>query len=592
MRKFLFITIFVLFLYAMSVNAVPNFKFSDDFVNLSSVVSNTISSSVTIDNTGTTALDINFTGFILTHTDGTNKLTISSLSNITNPSIAAGASQSASFSVVIPSGQTLGTYTGTLTAANGSLSDPATISDTTIINVNVTPTFSVSTSPSSELNLGSASLDSTQKGTFDITNTGTGDITNLIFGFSDSKFSLQTNKSNFTLSIGETKPIGFNITIPKDTSTGNVTLGKVRLTSAEFNTDLFDLKAEISGGLIIDDLDVFLTTRIKRGSDGTLRSESGNDLGVPDGKKLNFGGEDAGPGSELRFSFNIVNTFTDDEDIDINDITIKVTIEELDDGDDLEEESKEFDVDAGGNVDIDVFFNIPISVVQDTYDVVIELEGEDENRNTHSAKMNLKLRIDKESREVMVSKASLFPEKIKCSGSSTLTATIKNIGARTEADAKIEIINSDLGINFVKRNIKLEEDPFDTDNEFTKKLTINIDRGMEAKKYPIEVKAYIQEEILWETRTANLEVEACAGQVVEEVVEEEIVGETEVVETAPEIEEETTEGEEISVLQPTTTTEVPLVKKRGFWIAVVIINIILIAGAAFLVARTVRKKQL
>jgi len=160
MNKFPLLAILTFLLVVIGVNAVPDFQFVEDFVNLSSLVSNTVTSSVTIDNTGTTSLDINFTGLTLTHTDGTNKLTISSLSNITG--LAAGTSdESATFSVVIPGGQNLGLYTGTLTATSNESN-----TDTVIINVNVTPTFSVSTSPSTELNLGSASLNSTQTGTF------------------------------------------------------------------------------------------------------------------------------------------------------------------------------------------------------------------------------------------------------------------------------------------------------------------------------------------------------------------------------------------------------------------------------------------
>jgi len=584
MRKFLFITILTLFLYAVSVSAVPDFNIVEDSVNLSSEVSNTASSSFTVDNTGTTSLDINFTGFTLAK--GSDQLSISSLSNITG--MAAGTSQSPSFSVVIPTGQSLGVYTGILTAT----SNESNI-DTITINVNVTPTFTVSTNPSSQINLGSASLNSTKTGTFDITNTGTGDLTNVFFGFSESGFNFQTDSSNFTLSIDEIKIIQFNITIPTDFSTGNLTLGSVKLDSTELlGKTLFSVKAEISGGLIIDDLDVFLTTRIRRSSSGTLRSESWNDLNVPDGRKLNFGGGDAGPGSELRFNFNIDNTFTDDEDIDIEDITVKVTIEEIDDGDDLEEESNEFDLNSGDNDDVDVFFNIPLSVIQGTYDVVIVVEGEDENRNSHTAQMNLKLKINKESKEVIVSQATLFPEKITCSGTSTLTATIKNIGARTEDDAKIEIINSDLGINFVKKNIELDEDPFDSDNEFTKKLTINIDRGTEPKTYPIEVKSYIQEDIFWDSKTADLEVKACTDQVVEEEPEEveETTEETEIVETGQEIEEGTTEGQEIPILGPTTTTETPLTKKPLFWVGIVLLNIIVIGAVVFFAVKAVGKK--
>ena len=118
--------------------------------------------------------------------------------------------------------------------------------------------------------------------------------------------------------------------------------------------------------MIIEDLDVFLSTRITRGSDGLLRSETGNDLDISDGDKLNFGPVEVGPESEIRFNFNIENTFTDDEGIDISDITITVIILEIDDGDDLEEESDEFDLDAGENNDIDVYFDIHMSVIQGT----------------------------------------------------------------------------------------------------------------------------------------------------------------------------------------------------------------------------------
>ena len=136
----------------------------------------------------------------------------------------------------------------------------------------------------------------------------------------------------------------------------------------------------------------------------------------------------------------------------------------------------------------------------------------------------MKIDIDKEARDVIVSKTSLFPEKIKCGGSSTLTATIKNIGSKIEDEAKLEITNSDLDINFVKEDMELEEDPFDSDNEFTKKLIINVDRAIPAGTYPIIVNSYIHKNALWESKTANLVVEACSqaqeGQEEEETEEE------------------------------------------------------------------------
>ena len=417
MNKFPLITILTFLLFLVGVNAAPSFNIVEDTVDLAGIHQQTILGNFIVDNTGTENLSVTFSGFILTN--GSDTLTITSLSDIAN--IPNGTSQIVNFDVVTPDKQKPGLYTGTLTAVNGSLSD------TIIINVNVTPTFSVSTVPSSELNLGGASLNSTHTRTFDITNTGTADITNIFLDFSDSSFNLQANQSNFTLSVGATELVGFNITIPSSFSTGNVTLGFVKLDSTELSKTLFTVKAEVGGGLIIEDLDVFLATRIRRKADGTLSSGNGNDLDVFDGRRLRFDGENAGPESVLRFNFNIENTFSDKEDIDIDDITVKVTIEEIDDGDDLDEESNEFNLDSDQNEDVDIIIKIPLSVDVGVYDVLIVVEGEDDDGNQHTAQMSLKIDIDKEARNVIVSEASLFTSSVKCTGSSPLTATIQNI---------------------------------------------------------------------------------------------------------------------------------------------------------------------
>jgi hypothetical protein len=581
MNKFPLIAILTFLSFVIGVSSAPDFDIVEDHVNGTSSAGQTLSSGLTftVNNTGTTNLDINFTGYILTLTDGADQINITSLGNITN--MANDTTLSRTFSVPIPSQQTPGLYTGTLSATSNA-TPSSTAEDTITINVNVTSTYSVSTSPSSQINLGSVSLNTTYNGTFDITNTGNDAITNVFFEFSNSGFNLQTANSNFTLTVDETKTIGFNITIPASSSTGNITLGSINLVSTELNADLFDVKAQVGGGLIIEDLDIFLTTR---------KSKSESDLDVQDGKKLNFDDEDVGPESELRFNFNIENTFTDDDDIDIDDITIKVTIEEIDDGDDIDEESDEFSLDSDSSRDEDIIIKIPLTVNVGVFDVIIEVSGQDDDGNEHTAQMDLRIDVDKEARDVIVSKALVFPDKVKCSGSSTLTATIKNLGVRTETEAGIEIINSDLDLNFVKQYIELDEDPFESDNEFSKKIIINVDKDTAAGTYPIKVNSYIHKDALWETKTTNLIVEACSGQVEEEEDQEETINGTETVDVGEDQEEETTEGTEVPVLEPTTTTEVSLTKKPIFWVLMAILNFIVIVSIAFLIVKAVGKKQ-
>ena len=579
MNKFPLLAVLAFFLYVISVNAAPAFNIVEDSISITQQADSTASGSFAVNNTGTTNLDINFTGYTLTK--GSDKLSIISLSNITN--MGNGTSQSKTFSVEIPKQQSPGLYTGTLTVASS-----ASITDTIAIRLNVTEKYDVSFAPS-QIQLGSVSVNTTHTKTFNVTNTGNADLTNVTFDFSASGFNLKSNKTNFVLAFNKTEPITFNITIPASTSTGNATLGKVKIASTELTKELVTLLANVGGGLTIEDVDVFLTTR---------NSESGNDLDASDGRKLNFGDENAGPGSELRFNFNIQNVFTDNEDIDINDVTVTVTIQEIDEGEDIEEESTEFDMDAEADEEVNILIKIPLAVDAGLYGILIEAEGEDDNGNSHADEMRLKLDIDKEPRDVVVEQASLFPEKIKCSGTSTLTAAIRNIGSRKEERARLEIVNKDLGINYLKREITLEEDPFDEDNKFTQSLIVTVDKSMKPGIYPIEVKSYLQEDVIWETKTANLEVEACGTIAEEQQAEEneteelpEEANETEPVQITEEEEEETTESEEVHVLGPTTTTEVPFTKKPLFWVGIILLNIIVIAAVAFSVVKAAGKKQ-
>src|SRR3989338_503372 len=56
--------------------------------------------------------------------------------------------------------------------------------------------------------------------------------------------------------------------------------------------------------------------------------------------------DEAEPGDTVEFRIEVKNNFTDAEDLDIEDISVEVTIEEIDDGDDLDEESSDFDLRA------------------------------------------------------------------------------------------------------------------------------------------------------------------------------------------------------------------------------------------------------
>ena len=223
MNKSSLLGVLAFFLCIISVNAAPGFNIVEDFVNITQQADSTASGSFAVNNTGTTNLNINFTGYTLTK--GTDQLSVISLSNISN--MGNGTTQSKTFSVTIPKQQAPGLYTGTLTATSN-----ASIIDTIAVRLNVTEKYDVSFAPS-QIELGSVSLNTTHTRTFNVTNTGNADLINVSFDFTASGFNLQSNKTNFVLPFNKTESIGFNITIPASTSTGNVTLGKIKMVSKE-----------------------------------------------------------------------------------------------------------------------------------------------------------------------------------------------------------------------------------------------------------------------------------------------------------------------------------------------------------------------
>src|SRR3989338_9363796 len=84
------------------------------------------------------------------------------------------------------------------------------------------------------------------------------------------------------------------------------------------------------------------------------------------------------PGSTVTFTTRVENTFTG-EDPKLRGVVVRTTIEDIDDGADLDEESLDFDLEPGDDYRFDIKFPIPLDVDAGTYNVLMEAEGEDRN---------------------------------------------------------------------------------------------------------------------------------------------------------------------------------------------------------------------
>ncbi len=194
---------------------------------------------------------------------------------------------------------------------------------------------------------------------------------------------------------------------------------------------------------------------------------------------------DAAPGDDVSFKIKFRNNYTDDENLRIEDIVAVVTIEDIDDGESLEEESKEFDIREDDDDTVTIDFQIPIEVEEDTYTVTIEADGDDENGTSHSVSWTIYLNVEKERDELRYYRQTLLPSTITCGGTTSLTIGIINTGSDDQEEVELKIIGTGLEYENMVTIDSIDADPFDDSCKYSKSFTIPIDKDVSPGVYPI-----------------------------------------------------------------------------------------------------------
>jgi hypothetical protein len=215
----------------------------------------------------------------------------------------------------------------------------------------------------------------------------------------------------------------------------------------------------------------------------------------------------ATPESEVIVKIKMLNEYSEDDNVDI-DVDGTVTIKDIDDGDDLEEEDSTT-IESDDKETMEFTFKIPKEVEEKTYEMEILLEADDDNGREYDKTYNLKLKVDKEDHLIEIEKADLEPKSISCSDGSTLSVSILNMGSKEEKKVRLTVFNSRLGINLDKM-LDLEEAP---DRSARFKTDIPIDTtGLPEGQYSIPVNVYYNQDTLSDSKNAILTVAPCISQ--------------------------------------------------------------------------------
>ncbi len=214
-----------------------------------------------------------------------------------------------------------------------------------------------------------------------------------------------------------------------------------------------------------------------------------------------YGNIRAKPGDEIEAFIELENENLDrsDNDQEIEDIEVTVTIEDIDDGSDIEEDYKDRDLRARKDESIPLFFTVPLRVEDRNYAIKIEVEAT-ENGTDFSKDEDFVVNIIKKEHELYFKELKFEPAEIKCNELSYLEMNIYNLGKEDE-NIEMTITNQELGY-VLKRAFELGEYP----GKDTYKNSIPIKAPLEAEAGKYEFKISLSYSGLIENKIVELNV--------------------------------------------------------------------------------------
>lgn len=196
---------------------------------------------------------------------------------------------------------------------------------------------------------------------------------------------------------------------------------------------------------------------------------------------------------------------------DIDEIVVTVRILDVD-GEDLDEESDEFDLSDGKEHEETLEFDLSNEDVdEEEYTIEVEVEGEDNDGNDYSDVETLTVEVDREKDDLIITKAELEDSQVFCSANSqtTLKVKIKNIGENEQEGAKVTVKNAELDLNLQKANIDLD-DYAGSDNDYEATFALNLE-GTKQGTYTLDVAVYSEDDDLMDSEEVELQV-VCAAE--------------------------------------------------------------------------------
>lgn len=426
--------------------------------------------------------------------------------NATFGSLAKNSDTSATFTFT-PTFTQSGVYSVKFTAADGDSLSNQTV-QITVVDV------PAGMSASSELSLGSSTqrrsnprADSKSDrevnvtGSISVTNTGSEAITNLSLlsvspklGFSTSDLLVSATFAKSGLAVGESTTATITARIPEKLDAVDSNLNPT-----SFNVATLTMSASSQTGGIIT-----TTSELKMQAENQLKIK---DLDVRYGTKtedVNDGDtvKDMKPGDKVTVTIEGENKFSDNDNLDIDDITFTLVSDDLD----VDEDD---DMGSLGPRDTDtstVEFDLENDAENGRHNAEISLEGRDENGARHGEIFNIEFEVERKSHEIAIDELSFRPSTVTCETEADLTVVLRNIGRDDEDDVVLNLEGPELKFGEIVDNLEIDED-----DDLTQHFIVPL-RNLKPGNYRVTARTYYENDQFSNDESAILTVRSCTEE--------------------------------------------------------------------------------
>jgi len=223
------------------------------------------------------------------------------------------------------------------------------------------------------------------------------------------------------------------------------------------------------------------------GSDGGSNDNGGsNDGGTTTSSDVyvkHFDFDDkVAPGDTVEFNIDVKNAAT----YDAENVQVTVTIQGIDDGDDIDVTSDTFDLDKGKTKsDVEgLSLVIPVNADDTSYTVEAKVEWEDHAGKDYSSVKNETIDVEKENHAIKITDVQLDSDTTQAGAQGQIAVTMDNIGKNDET-VRFQVKSDQLGVNVMSAQFALNEG-----KETTQQVPFTIADNAKPGKYFVYVTAY------------------------------------------------------------------------------------------------------